>query len=58
MIFHSGKWDEIGERADNEVMGARIQWPEQKTLFPDAGMLGFILEFLALYFLTLRNTQN
>ena len=26
MICHSGKWDEIGERADNEVMGTRIQW--------------------------------
>ena len=25
MIRHSGKWDEIGQRADNEVMGARIQ---------------------------------
>ena len=25
MIRHSRKWDEIGQRADNEVMGARIQ---------------------------------
>ena len=38
MIPHSGKWEEIGERADNEANGRAIQWAPQKTLFRDAVM--------------------
>ena len=57
MIPHSGKWEEIGERADNEANGRAIQWAPQKTLFRDAVMSGFILEFLP-YFPTLITTYS